>query len=73
MELTMHKPKKKLARQPLGLLLPTSQELSTIWHKMEFVKLPILQHPRLTKSNAERSEGRYWREFKVRALCFGKV
>ncbi|KAA1081196.1 hypothetical protein PGT21_031097 [Puccinia graminis f. sp. tritici] len=31
---------------------------------MEFVKLPILQHPRLTKSNAERSEGRYWREFK---------
>ncbi|OAV99121.1 hypothetical protein PTTG_02346 [Puccinia triticina 1-1 BBBD Race 1] len=31
---------------------------------MDFVKLPILQHPRLTRSNAERSEGRYWREFK---------
>ncbi|POV99323.1 hypothetical protein PSTT_13879 [Puccinia striiformis] len=31
---------------------------------MDFVKLQILQHPRLTKSNEERTEGKYWREFK---------
>lgn len=31
---------------------------------MEFVKLERLQHPRVVGSIAERSESRYWREFK---------
>ncbi|KAG0139860.1 hypothetical protein CROQUDRAFT_100942 [Cronartium quercuum f. sp. fusiforme G11] len=31
---------------------------------MDFLKVPELQHPRLTRSDAEQTEGRYWRDFK---------